>query len=334
MLLRLDPWAAEYNTAYHAQYNATVTDNAAKIDAAFESPLEAWQPVIPEPQPLLWPLLLFLDGSRRIEARVLLESDDRSQLAFGALGSYAVGAVSCCPEQQRRAAFVDAWDIGRLCTLGNGFALDTLKLPAQLPWQQGTVHYQVQAIADNDADAVVRALQQRMLEAEKNLAQRLSQQHQALIICDGPRPLLSQHSNVVGYLKTIHDLKITPKQLEVVRRLEQGQRSPLYLVSPSPEQQYVEWFLRLRDPRPWLYSLAGMVRLQAYAGLRPQREQLCQLADWLSILLPRYASRQHQDPRAPQQLLPIHALEAELKRRMGSAPLLRRRITQYLSEHN
>ena len=51
------------------------------------------------------------------------------------------------------------------------------------------------------------------------------------------------------------------------RGLEQGERSPLYLVrTRDAENSYFEWFLRLRDPRPWLYSLAGMVRLQAYAG--------------------------------------------------------------------
>ncbi len=140
--------------------------------------------------------------------------------------------------------------------------------------------------------------------------------------------------NILGYVKTIQKVKINTAQLAVVQRLEQGERSPLYVINPgSAQQQYFEWFMRLRDPRPWLYSLAGIVRLQAYAGPDPDArlEDAINLANWLTLTLPKLASRQHQDPRAPQQLLPIRALEAELHRRMGNHAVVRRRITRYLS---
>ena len=43
-----------------------------------------------------------------------------------------------------------------------------------------------------------------------------------------------------------------------------------------------------------------MVRLQAYAGPDPAARlgEVQHLADWLCHALPRFASRQHQDPRA------------------------------------
>ena len=82
--LRLDPWAVEYNTAYHAE---TAGDGREDVDTSVEGPWERREPDYAE---TFWDDLYFLDGSRRIEARVLLEQD-AAQVAFGALGTYGVG---------------------------------------------------------------------------------------------------------------------------------------------------------------------------------------------------------------------------------------------------
>jgi hypothetical protein len=117
-----------------------------------------------------------------------------------------------------------------------------------------------------------------------------------------------------------------------VRGLQQGQRSPLYLVGAGQAARF-EWYLRLRDPGAYAHTLAGSVRLQAYAGPDPaaQVDWARQVADWSCVTLPRYATREHQDPRSPQQLLPVRALEQMLKRRLGSAPLIRRRLVATLA---
>jgi hypothetical protein len=338
MNLRLDPWAAEYNTAYYAEV-ANREDDQVSLDTALEHPADAWQPVRDAPPETLWTDVFFLDGSRRVEERVLLEQD-RRQLAFGAMGTYAVGAVSCCSHFSRPATFVGDMRVKRVCALSSGYDRVNdpapLELTALAPFQLGHLRYDIIPTEETDADAVVRKLQQEMLEAEKALAGNLADTHEhALIIVDGRRSLVSRERNLVGYVKTIHDIKINRAQLDVVQKLEQGERSPIYLVNPGrSEQQYFEWFLRLRDPRPWLYSLAGMVRLQAYAGSEAEQYlgDTINLANWLSATLPKLASRQHQDPRAPQQLLPVRALEAELRRRMGHPAVLRRRITRFLSQ--
>lgn len=334
MYLRLDPWATEYHTAYHAD---TVERTKATVDTGAECRSDAWHPIAPPlPEPL-WDDLLFLDGSRRIEARVLLEDDD-SQVAFGALGTFGVGVVSCCSQGLRPARFErceEWWRIERICALSAGQTLESFGVERVLDSQLGTLLYRVCATDERDVDAVVRHLQSEMRDAERFLASKLtSALPDALLICDGPRPFLGDEPNVVGYVKTIHDPKVGTRELEVVRTLSQGERSPLYMVgNERGERQYFEWFFRLRDPNPWLYSLAGMVRLQAYAGPRPEAtlSRVQHLADWLCHALPRFASRQHQDPRAPQQLLPVRALESELARRMGHAQIVRRRITCHLS---
>ncbi len=323
MKLRLDPWAAEYNTAFFAEearYN-----NPEKLEPFIET--ETWGRIAPTSSRLTWEKLLFIDGTRRIEARVLLE-DEREQVAFGALGSCAIGVVDCCPEHSRQAEIYKTI-VKRVCALSSGHSLPNFEL---LPSgsRLGSLAYETCTTNKRDAESVVEELQNIMLQEERHLASRLSQQHpESLIICDGQRPIGAVESNVIGYLKTIHDSRISREQLAVVRSLEQGERSPVYKVKTKEDTFYFEWFLRLRDPRPWLYSLAGMVRIQAYSE---DLEYILELANWTCLNLPVFASRQHQDPRAPQQLLPTRALEHELKRRMGDAQLIRRRITEYLSQ--
>ena len=337
MQLRLDPWAAEYNTAYFAE--EMTSDEMTHVDPFVEE--DVWRPISPKSLGSLYRDLFFTDGSRRVEARVLLE-DERKQVAFGAIGTFGIGVVSCCSGGTRKACFVDlekevsVRGVRRICTLSGGQNLTSFDVVSALKGQLGALNYTVVSTEERDADAVVRRIQFEMLNAERKLASSLTDCFpNSLILSDGPRPRIGNAPNVVGYIKTHHTLPLENEHLEVVRQLEEGQRSPLYLVRDGDKSQAVfEWFLRLRDPRPWLYSFAGVVRLQAYAGSKPEEtlERVCHLADWLSTLLPRFATRQHQDPRAPQQLLPVRALESELGRRMGNAQIVRRRIMQYISQ--
>ena len=333
MKLRLDPWETEYNTAHSAGEALSEHPN---IETGIE--YKDWQAVTPTTnvEKTLYDQLLFVDGSRRIEARVLLE-DENKQVAFGALGSYGVGVVSCCPQGLARANFLQ-WQIKRICTLSGGHSINDFELKQTLNKCLGKLNYEVVSSQERDADAVLRKLQFEMLNAERLLSSSLVDDYpNALIINDGPRPRIGFEPNVIGYLKTSHSIPIGPKKISLIRELEQGQRSPLYLVKgQDATQNYFEWFLRLRDPHPWLYSLAGMVRLQASAGKDPQKrlDNVRQLADWLASKLGNFSSKQHQDPRAPQQLLPIRALETELRRHMGSLQIIRRRITTYLSQQS
>ena len=336
--LRLDPWATEYNTSYFAEQ---ISESAAEhVDISIE--MSDWQPIAPKKDididDFRYKRLIFIDGSRRIEARVLLESEER-QVAFGALASYGVGAVDCCPKQSRVASFINLQELGikaieRVCVVGRGQNHEDFEILPRLTSQLGQLKYKTVTTEEEDPEAVVRKLQDEMLKAERNLASNLAGHYDdALIISDGPRPKVSDAS-VIGYVKTIHKMSISQKELTVVRNLEQGQRSPIYVIGTDDKsKQIFEWFLRLRDPNPWLFTLAGMVRLQAYAGSSPEKsiEEVKALADYLAILLPKFASKQHQDPRAPQQLLPVRGLEAELRRNMGNSQIVRRRITEYLS---
>jgi hypothetical protein len=176
MNLRLDPWAAEYNTAYYAEV-ANREDDQVSLNTTLEHAADDWQPVRVAPPATAWTDLFFLDGSRRVEARVLLEQD-RRQLAFGAMGTYAVGAVSCCAHFSRPAHFMEAIEPKHICALSSGYdrisAPGALELTALAPFQLGNLRYDIIPTEETDADAVVRKLQQEMLTAEKALGDRKS----------------------------------------------------------------------------------------------------------------------------------------------------------------
>jgi hypothetical protein len=55
-------------------------------------------------------------------------------------------------------------------------------------------------------------------------------------------------------------------------------------------------------------------------------DEVRRTADRTAALLPRFASRPHKDPRAPQNLYPIAGLERELRRRLGDAGVLYRAL--------
>lgn len=363
--LRLEPWGVGYAGSAQDVGGAfsgddEPTDGRGHLDddaLSVEVPIGAWRP-LRSAAPLAVARAIFLDGVRRVDARAVLEGaseagaseGDASEAgapasdgapAFGALGSCAVGAVACDLVAGGRAELLEDVVVERWCAIAAGVlgALEDVVVPAGPDLRGGArLTFRVTRAAGTDWDAPVAQLQVQMRAAERRMAERLQRRlreggeqpgtaGRALLVCDGPRPLYSADENVIGYLKTIKEQRLPAQALAVVRRLEEGERSPIYLVDAGERARF-EWYVRLRDPRPWLHTLAGSVRVQAYAGPQPGALLATArgIADWSAATLPRFATKAHQDPRAPQQLLPVRSLEAALRRRLGNAPLVRRRI--------
>lgn len=353
--LRLEPWGVGYAGSAQDVGGAfsgddEPTDGRGHLDddaLSVEVPIGAWRPLRPA-APLAVARAIFLDGVRRVDARAVLEGAPEAGApasdgapAFGALGSCAVGAVACDLVAGGRAELLEDVVVERWCAIAAGVlgALEDVVVPAGPDLRGGArLTFRVTRAAGTDWDAPVAQLQVQMREAERRMAERLQRRlresgeqpgtaGRALLVCDGPRPLYSADENVIGYLKTIKEQRLPAQALAVVRRLEEGERSPIYLVDAGERARF-EWYVRLRDPRPWLHTLAGSVRVQAYAGPQPGALLATArgIADWSAATLPRFATKAHQDPRAPQQLLPVRSLEAALRRRLGNAPLVRRRI--------
>jgi hypothetical protein len=103
--------------------------------------------------------------------------------------------------------------------------------------------------------------------------------------------------------------------------LQPGERTPIFKLGEQRLERY-SWYLRLSQPRPIDGTMAAMVRLEVAAtgGLEKAQE----LAELAGAVLPRFASQPGRDPRAPQNVYPIGALETSLRHRLGDAALIRR----------
>lgn len=321
--LRFDPWTPDFQGAYQADPAAL---EELPVNIGIEREEADWAPLTAAFEPE-FPELIFIDGSRRMDARIQVEEESGTFFAHGGLGTTAVGAVAVSASS--RARFLPDLRADRWCFTGAGSDHEGIILEAAGS-HVGRLHYRHVKVAETDPDSILQALQNRMRQEEAMLAQALSRQHeQALFVLDGPLPRETVGERTIGYIKTTSIQRLQKPQLDVASRLQAGERTPIYLVGEGERRNY-EWLLRLRDPAPWYYSLAGTVRIQvaAPAGETGLSDFVKSVADWSCSRLPAFSSLAHQDPRAPQQLLPVRALEAELKRHMGNPLLLRRRIVR------
>jgi hypothetical protein len=308
--VRLDPWAAEYEGAI--QIGDGEDEPAARVDIRVES--AAWAAVRPAAAPAPH-RIAFVDGVRRIEHRLLVEEGERT--VFGLLGSYGVGAaVIDGPARIAHEA------IGRAVVTGGGLRLS--RFEAAVSNGRAVVVFDPASEPENTPVAPVQGLQTAMRRSEAGLAERLSAEADVVFL-DGPLTYLAAAAPgpVLGYVKRLLRPYLDPSAAALLPRLAAGERTPLFLVEGQREPRY-SWYLRLAPGRPIQSALAGLVRLETPAT--PGVDRARTLADLSARELPRFASDAAHDPRAPQNLLPIGALEARLKHRLGDPTIIRRAI--------
>lgn len=306
MRLAVDAWAPGFAPA--SPGSAELRDASGPVDVGREVAAADWAPRRPDPAVPPATDVRFVDGVRRIDARVWVTEggDGEPPTTRPAIAvSYGAGTVRC-----NGHAVVEDCEIRR-----------ELIGPAGMPpLEVRDLRYQPVAAPGTDDDALVACVQSRMGQLEVATAGRAERAE--LTVVDGP---LSGRQNVrgaVGYVKTHHTAYLPPVVEGVVAALAPGERTPVFVTQTSWSRY--SWYLRLPHGtgHPW----AGVVRIEAAADLSV--EQVTALADQTAATLPRFASQPHRDPRAPQNLLPIAGLERALKRRLGDAGLMERRLRQ------
>ncbi len=306
--LRADPWSPDYGGDVEATLAAGEATEI-QVDPTIEA--ADWsRAIVPEAGP--GGPLLFVDGVRRVELRVLAE--DGSRRAWGLAGSYAVGAV-----RSDGSATFEQPVVGRILALGAAIASPDLVV------RIGTgeaIAYRAIAVPGDDPEAPLQVLQNEMREAEGRLAAELAPT--GLVLADGP--LHYPHgpdAAVVGIAKRMVRTYLEGEPAALLPRLVPGERTPLFALGRQVLDRFA-WYQRLIELRePW-HELSGIVRCEVRMALGIARAR--ELADRVAIELPRYAGRPGIDPRAPQNLTPVGALEAELRRRLGNPELLRRAL--------
>jgi hypothetical protein len=305
----VDPWDPGYGLAFSEELDGgALEESSAALNLDLEIPAAQWRPIDPDPAPLLPDTVLFLDGVRRIDARIWVHGRD-PQPAPGIAASFAAGIV-CCDEAARvadvnveRGLFTAARDAADIITR-------SARYPARLANGPGL-------------DQLSLALQQRLTNAEVQLALAFRAQHPAeddLLVVDGPLRGRTHLDRTIGYIKTHHASYLPVEQAGVVAALIPGQRTPAFTMGTSWRRN--SWYLQLPGTPgvPW----SGVVRLECSAELPPA--EVTQLADLTGRMLPPLASAPHKDPRAPQNLVPIGGLERELRHRLGDQQLLYRAL--------
>lgn len=299
MRFAVEAWATEYGSPMEIEQLEMSED---RIDCEVERPIDRWEPITPVPQEAP-DRILFTDGVRRIDARVWVD-DDTGRSRPGVCATYAAGAVCC----DGRAKLID-FQVER------GF-FSAVRDATSIQCRHGT--YKVRR-ADGDApEQLWLAIQQRMGELEAKIAANIDAE---LVVVDGPLKGGQSLPNAVGYVKTHHVSYLPDTVSGVVARLQPGQRTPVFLTLGRWGR--FSWYLKLPGGpggHPW----SGVVRCETASD--HETGDAIALADKVSAALPRFASHEHKDPRAPQNLYPIAGLERDLRRRLGDAALLYRSL--------
>ena len=253
--------------------------------------------------------LVFVDGIRRIEGGVY-HSDENGETASGLAGVYAVGSVV---SEAGEATFgpnivkrVLIWPDGISASLG----------------EVGMWRWEMLSTTEPGRNGLSEALQDAMRGEEATLAKKMIASGGGVIL-DGPLTnVKGMKWGSVGYIKTHHQRPVSLPDWQVVARLPTGNRTSLF----APKSDIYSCYIRLATPGPISGPYSGIARLEIPAehGLDGAQE----LATLMAGTLPRLAGRAIKDPRAPQNLEPIGALEQKLRHDLGDIGLANRALRQ------
>jgi hypothetical protein len=251
----------------------------------------------------------FVDGVRRGEASVYQE-DDEGNIFAGIVGAHACGAV-----------LVNWTDPPTFAeTTVTRLALWQSDQPGVLPVINGGWSWKSDRCKTMPPHSPLEDLQRRMREEEARVAESLCSDSYTTFI-DGsiPYPLLGARP-IIGYVKTHHRRLLDVDNHRLVPKLRAGERTSLFMLGHNRYSAYV----RLTPRSPYAGPWAGIIRIEIarFGGL----EEIARLADRVASVIPRFAGVSHRDPRAPQNLQPIGALETHLRHLLGDQGLAARAV--------
>jgi uncharacterized protein len=311
-LLLLDPWGTDYDGSIQVD-SAEEAAIAGEIDPTIET--TEWEAI--STSDVSVPELHFVDGVRRTDARVL--SLDDGTVVHGLFGTVGAGAVRA---DGQRATFGECI-IRRALIIGSGHCRSETVSVGNM-----ALEFEGIASAATAAAEVGLELQSLMRHTEADLATELLKRSTVLFF-DGPLAYVRSPGPVVGLIKTISLPYLDQSHFALVSHLTVGQRTPLFGIRDGRNDRY-SWFLRIGNGRHFDHVFAGIIRLEVRAAVGIELART--LAAISASALPRFASSPVRDARAPQNIVPVGALEMELRRRMGDPLMIRRGIEKRISK--
>ncbi len=295
----VEAWSPEYGSSFDLDEDLAATDEA--VDAGVE--MQDWAPVTPPPSP--WPNAAFIDGVTRVDARAFLAH--RGATVPGICGSVGIGSVL-----SDGGALFGPWEVQRATVFTSGAIFEA-------PSLKGGISYSARSVPGPHPQDARKGLEAFRAQIEADLARRLALEG-FLVIADGALGV-REPLEVVGFIKSHHRSYLSPEHEPVVAALTTGQRTPLFAFG-QVRPRY-SWYLSLA-PCEGQYPWAGIARCEVSSAISFERAR--DLADILTFHLPRFASKEFWDSRAPQNLVPIASLERRLWHLLGDRDLIFRRI--------
>jgi hypothetical protein len=307
MRLRVDPWDPEYGGSVELDPDLGPPP-ALDLGVEINGP---WAPLA-GPAPQSPPCCAFIDGVRRIDVRLFAEDGDTGAPALA--GSWAVGAA-----WSSRPPTISDVRLGRELVAGG----DLTPPPLELTIGTRSVRFTPRSVSGVTPLDPIQGLQNAMREAEATLAQEiLARGEAALLVSDGPLTYFAS-GPAIGLVKRQSRAYLSGDHAAVLGRLQVGERTPIFRFGQQRLERF-SWYLCLAPRRAIDGPMAGLVRLEVLTGAGI--DQARALAELAGAALPHFAPAPGRDPRAPQNLYPVGALEQRLRHRLGDATLIRRAL--------
>ena len=343
MSFSVDGWDPSYGASL--ELDGQLTESTARVEVDVELPADRWRAIDPDVTGLLPDAMLFVDGVRRIEARVWIEGaplDGASSVdpltgeiadarfpgastgepTAALCASYAAGLICCCAigahlvkAEPRHGLFSVAPHASDIVTWAGDYK-------AHRVTRRKTGIPVMKILSDSLQDELSKVEVIAAVEGRTALADHAGVGTHDLLIVDGQLRGREHLPRALGYIKS-HEATYLPPELNVlVGALAPGQRTPAFLIGTKWERH--SWYLRLpgADHSPW----AGVVRIECAADL--PLPEVTRLADLSQRSLGKFASAAYKDSRAPQNLYPIAGLERELRHRLGNPQILYRALRE------
>jgi hypothetical protein len=297
----VEGWAPEYGSPL--EQDDALAPAEGSVDPHVET--ERWQPIEGSDDGI--DEICFVDGVRRVDARLTLD-DPAEGPTPGICGTFAVGATVW--DRRARRSTVEEVTIQRWAILAEGRSEQMPPVDLDPPYSTATT-------AGRDTHELIAALHTRMRRQEGKTASSLAADR--FVIADGPLNDMAALP-AVGCVKSHRVTYLPPEQNAVVAELAPAQRTPLFTIAGYNRYS---WYVRLAMLIGG-HSWTGIVRCEA-SGVHTLADVVT-MADRTAAILPMVASEPHIDPRAPQNLVPIAALERDLRHRMGDRGLVYRAL--------
>lgn len=358
MDFRLDSWQSDYAFPYEVAEHEDEGPDPDRVDVTVEAPAHDWAAIRPHHDTPPFEVVRFVDGVQASDAVIWIHDPDRDEPHPGLVASWAAGVITSRrdgAELERvvveRGVFSDARSLGPIIA-GNltwrprtpesspgGFGGsagtgEPTADPTALRERLGAARRRLEDAVGQVGATDTRAADQLALLApddEVGAGVPLSPplpglspaREDGLVVYDGLLHARAQPLTAVGLAKRAHRIYLPEALRPLQRSLRRGERTPLF--GTDPQRRKLSFYLALSDPLPPAVAEPGscVARIELMIGPRTTIGQASAFADRVAATLPAYASEPHVDPRAPQNLMPIRSLEAELRRHLGRPSIIR-----------